>query len=69
MSTPMRQKYVDEAVGIYIIFDESLDGTAVDVADQQRDVFQGLPRDVAEKVVEAQEEFREKLYALLCNFK
>ena len=62
----MREKYVDEAVGIWIIFGEHRDGT-VDVADQQKDVFTSLPRDKAEKLVELQEEFRQKLYAELCR--
>lgn len=67
MNVPMRQKYVDETVGVWIIFGEHMDGT-VDVSDQRRDVFEGLPRDVAEKVCAAHDEFREKLYAILCNF-
>jgi hypothetical protein len=67
MNIPMLEKYVDEAVGVWIIFGEGADDM-VDVADQTRDVFAGLPRDVAEKVVELQSEFRDKLYALLCDF-
>jgi hypothetical protein len=67
MHVPMREKYVDEAAGVWIIFGEHRDGT-VDVSDQRRDVFEGLPRDAAEKVVAAQDEFRAKLYAILCNF-
>lgn len=66
MNIPMREKYVDEAVGIYMVFGEYADGR-VDVSDQRRDVFTALPRDVAEKVVEAQDRFREELYRLLCG--
>ncbi len=62
----MRQKYVDEAVGVYIMFGTHPGGT-VDVADQSRDVFTGLPADVAAKVVDLQAEFRDGLYKLLCE--
>lgn len=65
MKIPMREKYVDEAVGIFTIFGVRVG--AVDVSDGARDVFYGLPRDVAEQVVAAQEEFRDKLYKLLCE--
>lgn len=60
----MREKYVDIHAGVWFIFGERHDGT-VDVADQLRDIFTGLPRDVAEKVVAAQDKFREELYQIL----
>lgn len=66
MNVPMREKYVDEAVGIWVIFGENRDGT-VDVADQQKDIFQSLPRDKAQKIVNLQQEFRDKLYEVLCR--
>jgi hypothetical protein len=62
----MREKYVDEAVGIYTVFGWWGDGT-VCISDGQRDVFEGVPEDIAEKVVAAQAEFRQKLYDLLCK--
>jgi hypothetical protein len=62
----MREKYVDEAVGIYRGWGTHLDGS-VDVSGGQCTVFVGLPRDVAEKVIAAHDEFREKLYTLLCK--
>lgn len=60
----MREKTIDTRVGMYFIFGECPDG-AVDVNDGRDDVFLRLPRDVAEAVCLAQQEFREKLYALL----
>lgn len=63
---PMREKYVDEAVGIFMVFGVHSDGT-VDVSDTQRDVFTRLPEDAAEKVVAVQAEFRAKLYKILCE--
>lgn len=66
MKLPMREKYVDEAVGVWITFGRHADGT-VDISDQNRDVFAGIPPAVALKVVAAQAEFRETLYALLCK--
>lgn len=67
MKLPMREKYVDEALGgPWHVFGVHQDGT-VDVADASRDVFSGLPPEVAEMVVKVQEGFRRKLYALLCG--
>jgi hypothetical protein len=51
----MRRKYVDEAVGFYFIFGYKADNkNLVDINDGKRDVFEGLPKDKAEAVVEAQ---------------
>ena len=66
MKLPMREKYVDEAIGIYCVFSTHADGT-VDVSDGNRDVFNGLPRDVADKVVAAHDAFSKELYKLLCE--
>lgn len=66
MNLPMRQKYVDEAVGLFIVFGTHINGT-VDVSDGQRDVFSCLPPAAAHAVCEAQNEFRQKLYKILCE--
>lgn len=67
MNIPMREKYVDEAVGNYIVFGWRPDGT-VDVSNGFGcDVFTGLPPTVAEQVVQAHDAFRERLYQILCN--
>lgn len=70
MNVPMREKYVDEAVGIFIIFGVRLGG-GVDVCShggaETRDIFINLPREKAEEVCKLQQEFREKLYATLCK--
>jgi hypothetical protein len=36
----------------WFVFGESADGTVVDVADSNGDVLQGVPRNVAERVIE-----------------
>lgn len=66
MNVPMREKYVDERTGIWFIFGESRDKSRADVVDQDRDLFDNLPRDVAEQICAAQAEFRAKLYEILC---
>jgi hypothetical protein len=65
MHLPMREKYVDEAVGVFIIFGASDGG--VDVATANNDVFSGIPLDKAEEIVAAQERFRNELYQILCR--
>lgn len=62
----MRQKYIDEAVGVFFEFGVHPDGR-VDVATQDGDKFCGLPKAVAREVIDAQAEFREKLYRILEN--
>lgn len=57
----MKQKYIDEKVGVYIIFGQRADGT-VDVNDGNSDIFEGVTKEQAEKIVAAQERFREELY-------
>lgn len=64
MKVPMREKYVDEVVGVWNVFG-SRDG-GVDISDGNRDVFREIPLERAEKIVIAQAEFREKLYTILC---
>lgn len=66
MHIPMREKYVDEAVGLWTVFGHHADGS-VDVNDGLKDVFVGLPRPVAEHICELQECFRNGLYAMLCD--
>lgn len=67
MKVPMREKYVDERVGIWFIFGTNPDTGEADVSDQNKDIFESLPEVVAVRVVEAQEKFREELYSILCN--
>jgi hypothetical protein len=43
------------------------DGTVV-IHDGDRDLFWGLPEDLAEKIVDAQQRFREELYEILEDF-
>lgn len=64
---PMREKYVDEAVGIWIIFGVDPAAGNADVNNGTNDVFCGLPYAVAEKACDAQRRFREELYSLLCK--
>ena len=66
MKIPMKQKYVDEAVGVYFPFGMHTNRT-VDVSDGQRDVFESLPQEAAEAVCAAQSEFRHRLYQVLCG--
>ena len=63
---PMSEKTVDRVTKIWFVFGTHGDGTA-DVNDGTQDVFVGLPPDVALKVTEAHDEFREKLYSILCK--
>ncbi|QBE66860.1 hypothetical protein [Pseudoduganella lutea] len=68
MKIPMREKYVDEATGgHWIIFGTRGDGT-VDVSDANRDIFEGLPKEAAEKVIEARSKFMAELYGILSAF-
>lgn len=71
MNLPMREKYVDEAVGIWLVLDSVQVGktyiTSVGLP-LDRDIFPTpIPKDRAEKVVILQEEFRQNLYKLLCT--
>lgn len=61
---PCREKYIDEAVGIWFILSENSDGT-VSVCDGDRDIAIQVPRELAEKLCSMQREFRENLYAVL----
>ena len=60
MELPMREKYVDEAVGVWMAFGTYPDGRT-DVCTADKDLFIQVDAKVAEKLV-AQE-----LYALLCR--
>ena len=66
MELPMREKYVDERVGVWMVFGTHPDGR-VDVCNADRDLFEHMDPKVAEKLVEAQERFRKELYKLLCQ--
>lgn len=65
-SLPMRDKYVDQFAKHLFIFGEQPDGT-VDVNDGTDDVLAGVPKEIAEAVVAANQDYREKLYAILCK--
>jgi len=67
LNIPIREKYVDEAVGVWFIFGENRATGTADISDGDGDVFCLLPKSVAEAAVQLQEEFREKLYRLLCS--
>lgn len=69
MKTPMREKYVDEAVGVWMTFGTYPDGN-VEVTTAEREIFSGgLPKEKAEAVVAAQKRFRDELYRILCSKK
>lgn len=62
----MREKYVDEKVGVWCIFGhDPKDHNLVDVNDGTNDVFSRVPKALAEKLVEAQRKFRMELYELM----
>ena len=71
MIVPMKEKYVDEAVGVFIEFGRSVEGQ-VDVTSSGStrtgdvEVFT-LPPDAAFAVVHAQKIFRMMLYQILCE--
>lgn len=60
----MREKYIDEKVGVWFIFGEHPDG-GVDITDGDKDIFTGIDYETAEKLCDLQDEFRNKLYSLL----
>lgn len=63
---PMLEKRVDARVGVWCVFGE-YPGLSVDISNGTDDVFTGLPPEVAVKVVEAHDRFREELYTILCR--
>lgn len=65
MQVPMREKYIDEATGgVWFIFGARNDGT-VDVSDGNRDVFTGVPKDVAKQLIHARDRFLHEVYEIL----
>ncbi len=70
MKIPMREKYVDESIGVWFIFGKHPDGT-VDINDGNRDVpaFTGIQREAAQLLCEAHDRFRKEVYKIACNFK
>ena len=60
----MREKYIDEIVGVWIIFGNHPDG-CVDVSNQDGDLFTHVELEKAEQLVKEQSEFRNKVYAIL----
>lgn len=67
MFLPMLEKRVDAKVGMYFLFGEDPKTKLVDISNGTDDVFTGLPVDVAIKVIEAHDKFREELYSILCK--
>lgn len=63
---PCREKYVDETVGVWMVWGKYEDGN-VDVSDQDKTIARRVPLELAEKLVALQAEFREKIYALVCQ--
>lgn len=61
----MREKSIDEATGgTWVIFGTRKDGT-VDVSEASRDVFEGVPVDIAEKLCSARDRLMVELYEIL----
>lgn len=65
MYVPMKEKYVEERVGCWMIFGEYENGN-VDVSNGHGDIFCNLPRDAAEKIIELQNKFYQELVKILC---
>lgn len=61
----MRDKYLEEAIPPLFIFGVHPNGN-VDVSNGNTDVLTDIPKDVAEKVVAANEIYMERLRQLLC---
>lgn len=59
----MRQKYIDETVGVWFEFGVHPESGNVDISDGNRDVFTDVPKDRATRLIALQAEFRDKLYA------
>lgn len=66
MKIPTSEKCVDEVIGVWSELGIAEDGT-LNINDGTCDVFQDIPTDIALKVVAAHDEFRQKLYDLLCH--
>lgn len=64
---PMSEKELDRIVPYWFIFGIHPEDGTVDIAKNSEDVFTELPPDIANQVVAARDEFKEKLYHLLCN--
>lgn len=60
MKYPMREKYIDEILGIWTIFGTHSDGT-VDIADQNKDIFTNLDRATAEYLIDLHDKFKLKV--------
>ncbi len=65
----MTEKRIDKCVPDWYIFGENKSEGTVDIAQQDGDVFQELPKDIAEKVIEAHDRFKKELYQLLKDVK
>jgi hypothetical protein len=63
---PIKPKYLHdetESTASWFIFGEYPDGT-VGICDGDRDIFEYVPRDVAERIVKARNDFVDTLVAL-----
>lgn len=69
MKLPMKQKYVDEAVGVWSSWGTSGPKGTADINDGRKDVFTALPDEAVSLAVSAQSEFRQRLYEIMCGEK
>jgi hypothetical protein len=60
----MREKYIDESVGVWFVFGVHKNGN-VDISDGSSDIFSNINPELAEKLCGAQSDFRDKLYSIL----
>ena len=67
MKIPMKEKYVDEQIGLLHITYEHPDSDLVDVSDGLGRDFFGLPFDAAVKLCNAHLAFRLAAYKILCE--
>jgi len=65
----MREKYVDEKIGIWFKFGQNADNTKVDVVSSTSgDLFTAISKEDADKLVAIQEAFRLEVYKITNNF-
>ena len=60
-SYPMRQKYLDEALGRLFVFGVDVHGN-VDISNGQTDVLTAVPPDSARRICDAHAEFMKVVY-------
>jgi hypothetical protein len=64
MKVPMREKYIDETFPPLMVFGAHPDGM-VDIVNVNADVLTGIPPEVADKVVKANQIYMAELYKIL----